>query len=99
MSLETTLNEVLKKAQGAGALGSKLKFDFGGDGAIHLDGTGASNVVSTENKDADCTINISLDDFNALLEGSLNPMTAFMTGKIKVKGDMGVAMKLQSLFS
>ena len=39
-----------------------------------------------------------MDDFQALISGNLNPMSAFMSGKIKVDGDMGVAMKLQSLF-
>ena len=38
------------------------------------------------------------DDLNKLMNGDLNPMTAFMFGKLKVSGDMGVAMKLQSLF-
>ena len=48
--------------------------------------------------DADTTITISEDDFEQLVAGELNPMTAFMTGKLKVKGDMGAAMKLQKLF-
>jgi putative sterol carrier protein len=42
-------------------------------------------------------VNISQDDFNAILKGELNPMGAFMSGKIKIEGDMGLAMKLQSL--
>ena len=37
---------------------------------------------------------MKLDDFNALLDGSLNPMMAFMSGKFNIEGDMGVAMKL-----
>jgi putative sterol carrier protein len=38
------------------------------------------------------------DDYIALVNGELNPMSAFMQGKIKVKGDMGLALKLQSMF-
>ena len=62
-----------------------------------LDGTGADNTVTTEDKEADCTIKIDREDLEAILSGELNPMSAFMSGKIKVQGDMSVAMKLQSL--
>ncbi|MDF3075129.1 MAG: sterol-binding protein, partial [Alphaproteobacteria bacterium] len=46
---------------------------------------------------AQCTIKMSLDDFKAMASGQLDGMTAFMTGKLKIEGDMGVAMKLQGL--
>ncbi len=84
------------RAATAPALGKTLKFDFG-EHKIFVDGTGAANVISTDDNEADCTIGISLADFTALTNGSLNPMNAFMSGKIKVTGDMGVAMKLQTL--
>jgi acyl-CoA dehydrogenase len=54
------------------------------------------NIVSPEDKWSDCLVNIKAEDMEALMAGKLNPMMAFMSGKIKVKGDMGVAMKLQS---
>jgi putative sterol carrier protein len=44
------------------------------------------------------TINATANDYMALVNGELNPMSAFMQGKIKVKGDMGLALKLQSMF-
>lgn len=90
------LSAITERAATASALGSTLKFDFG-DQQIFLDGTGAGNVVSTENADADCTVTVKIEDLEAMMKGELNPMMAFMSGKIKVKGDMGVAMKLQSL--
>ncbi|MAP02057.1 MAG: acyl-CoA dehydrogenase, partial [Flavobacteriales bacterium] len=62
-------------------------------------GTGEANQVSSDDKDANCTVDVSLDDFKAMLSGDLNPMGAFMAGKMKVKGDPSVAMKLQQLFS
>ncbi len=74
-----------------------MKFDFG-DNKVFIDGTGEKNVVSSEDKEADCTIGVSTEDLQAMMAGTLNPMSAFMGGKIKVKGDMGIAMKLQSLF-
>ncbi len=95
---ESILTGVKSKAEAADALGKTLKFDFGGK-QIYIDGNGDTNAVSDVDNSADCTINISMDDFRGLVKGDLNPMTAVMSGKIKIDGDMGVAMKLQSLFS
>ena len=78
-------------------LGKTLKFDFG-EHKLFLDGTGDSNIATADDKDADCTVKVSLEDFLALTKGKLNPMTAMMTGKLKISGDMGVAMKLQTVF-
>jgi putative sterol carrier protein len=47
--------------------------------------------------EADCTIIMSLDNFEEMLAGDLNPTTAFMMGKLKVEGDMSIAMKLSSI--
>jgi acyl-CoA dehydrogenase len=85
-----------KRAAQAKALGSRLKFDFG-DQHLLLDGYGPQNQVSTENGDADCTVALTLTDFEAMMQGKLNPMTALMSGKMEIKGDMGVAMKLQGI--
>ncbi|MBM3502431.1 MAG: SCP2 sterol-binding domain-containing protein [Alphaproteobacteria bacterium] len=78
-------------------IGATIKFDFGDDGVIYLDGASTPNSVSNEDKDADCTIRISLENFLKLVEGDLNPTMAFMMGKLKVDGDMGLAMKLSKL--
>jgi acyl-CoA dehydrogenase len=98
MSLDTIMPLVHQKTNGAEALGNTLRFDFE-EGCLHLDGTGATNIVSTEKKDADCTVNVSLDDFKQLLTGDLNPMAAVMSGKVRISGDMGVAMKLPAIFN
>jgi len=94
--LDVILKEMQTKASGVDPIGNSLKFNMG-DNCIHIDGTGDSNVVSSEDKEADCTIQISTEDLVALSKGELNPMMAFMSGKIKIDGDMSVAMKLQSL--
>ena len=70
-----------------------LKFDCGDDGAIVL----AENQASTTNQDTDCTIRLSQDNLVKLLTGKLNPITGVMMGKLKVTGDMSVAMKLGKL--
>ena len=97
MAFETILATLQASASVAPVLGKTLKFDFG-ENKIFIDGMGASNTVSADDKDADCTISVAQEDLEAMIAGTLNPMNAFMGGKIKVKGDMGVAMKLQSLF-
>ena len=94
--MDNILELIKAKAAEASPIGNTLKFNFG-DNCLHLDGTGDANVVTTDDNDADCTIKVSQEDFEALVKGDLNPMGAFMSGKIKVDGDMGVAMKLQSL--
>jgi putative sterol carrier protein len=78
--------------------GKTVKIDFGGDdGAILLDGN--ANQVTEGDGAADTTIKVSWDDWQALAAGQLDGMTAFMTGKLKVEGDMSNAMQLQSVLS
>jgi len=48
--------------------------------------------------DADTTFSTSEENFEKIVAGEQNPTTAYMTGKLKIKGDMGAAMKLQKLF-
>lgn len=96
-AFDSFLSQLQGMAAKAPALGKTLKFDFG-DKQIYVDGTGSTNVVTADNKEADSSIQIALDDLIAIASGKLNAMNAFMGGKIKVAGDMSVAMKLQSLF-
>lgn len=78
-------------------LDATLKFDFGDDGVIYLDGASSPNTVSNEDKEADCTMKISMENFMKMVDGELDGTTAFMMGKLKIEGSMGVAMKLQSV--
>lgn len=96
--ITTLTNKVKELVADADSIGGKVKVLLDSD-AIFIDGTLESMTVSNENQDADCTINISPSNFDALLKGSLGPMEAFMKGKMKIRGDMGLAMKLSSLFS
>ena len=94
-----TLEEItdrFKTAVGSDSgLGKTIKFDLKGDGFIFIDG----GSVTNEDKPADCTIIVDKDDFEKMAAGSLDPTMAFMQGKLKVNGDMGVAMKLQPLLA
>ena len=98
-----TKSELVAKMQEAGAWlpGKKIKIDFGGDdGAIMIDGTANSVTdIPSDVSAADTTIKVSWDDFQSLASGALDGMTAFMTGKLKVEGDMGNAMQLQGVLA
>lgn len=84
--------EALEKA---GGLEKSVKFDFGDDGQVFASGT----TAEVADKEADCTISVKKQHFLSLADGSMDPMMAFMSGKLKVAGDMSVAMGLQSLFA
>jgi putative sterol carrier protein len=76
-------------------LGGTLKFDFGADGSVLIDGKSTPNSVSDgEGKTADCTLSLTLETFEKMIKGELDGTSAFMQGKLRVAGDMGLAMKL-----
>jgi putative sterol carrier protein len=77
--------------------GKTVKLDFGDEGVILLDG--ASNQVSETDSPADTTIKTSWDDWQKMAAGELDGMTAFMTGKLKIEGDMSNAMQLQGVLA
>ena len=98
MTLEEATGKVTKMAENhAGKFGNKINFQFD-EGTIHLDDTSTPPQVSNDALEAPCTLKMSLENFGKLLSGDLNPMMAFMSGKMKVDGDKGIAMKLSSLF-
>src|SRR5205085_2033601 len=70
-------------------------FDIGGAGTWTVEVDDGQVQVREGAGDADCTISTSAENFERILSGDQNPTTAYMTGKLKVKGDMGAAMKLQ----
>lgn len=96
MSIEPVIEQMKAQAANAAPLGGTLKFVLDGN-PIFIDGSGDTNEVSGEDKEADTTITTSIETLMKLQSGDLNPMMAVMTGKVKIGGDMGLAMKLQSL--
>ncbi len=97
MSLETVTEAIKAKMAMAAGLDAKVKFDFADDGVIFIDATQNPAEVSHDDADADCTLKCSLDTFKALMDGTQDPTMAFMMGKLKVDGSMGLAMKLNSI--
>lgn len=90
---------VAKMAQNhAWVPGKRIKIDFGGsEGAIMLDG--ATQQVTEDDGPAETTIRVSWNDWQQLAAGQLDGMTAFMTGKLKVEGDISNAMQLQGVLA
>lgn len=78
-----------------GGFDGLAKFVLGDEGSIMIDNDGAR----AGDDDADVTLTADADVFQAILEGETNPTAAFMTGKLKIDGDMGQAMKLASTLS
>jgi len=99
MSLEDITTEIRDKAASMDANGKKVKIDLKGDGTIFIDGSTTPPTVSNDDNEADVTLIISEENFEGLMDGSLNPQMAFMMGKLKIDGDMGLALKLGDLFS
>lgn len=73
-------------------------FDIEGEGQWLVDVRDGKLTVTEGGGDADATITTSPDVFDKIVAGEQNATTAYMTGKLKIKGDMGAAMKLQKLF-
>lgn len=99
MSLESFTERVKAVVGTDSGLGKTVKFDLKGDGIVYVDATQVPNVVSQEDKDADCMVKISEANANKMLDGDLNLMAAYMTGKVKVNGDMELAMKVVQLIA
>ena len=94
MTVQDVVSEIQEKASQSSPIGHTFKFVFE-DGVIYVDSTGEETIVTEEDGEADCAMHMKMKTFEKLKAGKLNPMTAVMFGKIKIKGDMGVAMKLQ----
>ena len=73
-------------------LGGVVKFDFGTDGFVVIDATVLPNEVTHIGKPAACTLQQSLEDFELINEVKLDSTQALMSGRLKVIGDMGLAI-------
>ena len=95
----TTLIETLSAHSSAlAALGHKVRFDLSDlDTSILLDASGGTTQVSETKGDAEAILTLSSDTLDKLISGRLGPMLAFTTGRLKLAGSQGVALKLAGL--
>ncbi len=97
MSLDNITQAIRTKAGGSPSLGYRVQFDLGDDGVVFWDGTQTPPTIDNEARDADTVMRLSLANLEALVAGELNPTMAYMTGKLKIQGSMGVALKIGQL--
>jgi putative sterol carrier protein len=102
-----TLAEIFEKmpeqfnAEKAGDMNATVQFDLSGDGGgqwyvVIADGAAAVEQGTVENPTS--TLKMEATDYKDMIGGKLNPMAAFMSGKVKVEGDLNTIMKFQSVF-
>jgi putative sterol carrier protein len=97
MTLDELTERIRQRAAANPPLGYRVSFDLGDEGTIYWDGTGTAALIANEGGEAETTIGISADDLTKMIEGSLNPTLAYMTGRLKVSGSMGVALKISQM--
>jgi putative sterol carrier protein len=93
------LTERVRKAVGDDSgLDATIKFNFGDDGILYIDGKSSPNTVTNEDKDAKIVIKVSQDNFERIIDHKLSPKLALMTGKMRLRGDIRIAMRLDKVF-
>lgn len=97
MTLDEILSEIQLKTSRANGLHARALFDFGENGCIHVDTTENPTIISTENKESDVTFITSIETFSKILKGETDPTICFMMGKLRVRGSLGLAMKINQL--
>ena len=79
-------------------LDARIKFNFGGDGFLYIDGKSTPNSVSNDDAPSDIALTVSMENFLRIIDKQLNPKFALMTGKMRLKGDLRIAMRLDKVF-
>jgi len=99
MTLQELTNRMRTRIATKSGFGATVKFDFGDNGVIYVDGLSSPYLISNDDKDADCTVKLEIDDFIKITKGELDGNVAFVTGKLRVVGNVSVAMNLSTVFS
>jgi putative sterol carrier protein len=97
-----TLQEVTDRVRAAvgdnSGLDAKIKFKFADQGTLYIDGKSHPNQVNNTDEDSDITISLSMDNFIRIIDKQLNPKLALMTGRMRLRGDIRIAMRLDKVF-
>lgn len=92
--VDAAVKALNQKLDGDGIDGS-VKFVIEDEGTVLIDESGAAPAAPDD--EADCTMTASAETFQGILAGDVDPTGAFMGGRLKIDGDMGLAMKLGSI--
>ncbi|QMW02938.1 SCP2 sterol-binding domain-containing protein [Spirosoma foliorum] len=93
MTLQELTEQTRNKVTHADSINATVKL-VTDQGVVYIDATQSPATVSNDDKPADCELQITIDNLVKMSTGDLNPMMAVMMGKLKIKGDMGIAMKM-----
>jgi putative sterol carrier protein len=97
-NLEQVTERVRRAVGDNSDLDARIKFKFGEDGALYIDGKAVPNLVHNADEDSDITITVSLENFERIIDKKLNPKVALMTGRMRLRGDIRIAMRLDKVF-
>lgn len=96
--VSSLIEAMRERADALKELGYRVRFDLSDTGeAILLDATGGNVEVDEGSGEADAVLKLSTDTLDKLITGRIGPMLAFSTGRLKVQGSQGVALKLAGL--
>src|SRR6478735_6014792 len=79
-------------------LDARIKFNFGNDGFLFIDGKSQPNQVSNADAPSDIALTVSMENFQRIIDKQLNPKFALMTGRMRLKGDIRIATRLDKVF-
>lgn len=97
-TLKDVTDRVTNAVGESSGLDATVKFDFSEDGVLHIDGKSSPNRVTNEDLPSDITLKLKLDNFVKILNQELGPKFALMTGRMKLRGDIRIAMRLDKVF-
>jgi len=97
MSIDAITEQMKTRIGAGGNFKKSVKFDFGSDGLVHIDDKVSPAVIDNVDAPVDCTVKVTMADFMEIASGKQNAQMAFMMGKLKIEGDMSVAMQLGSI--
>ena len=97
-SLDGITERVRKAVGNDSGVDARIKFKFGEDGLLFIDAKSLPNQVHNADQEADITISVSMANFERIIDGQLNPKLALMTGRMRLRGDIRIAMRLDKVF-
>lgn len=97
MSLDILTDRIRQKVGNDSGLNATVKFVLGESETIFVDASKVPNLVSNDNGPADCVVKVSPDVIRQIMDGETSAMSAFMSGKIKIEGNMAIAMNINKV--